>query len=917
MKLLLPLLCLAAASATALETRPSPTGAEKDQLATAAERWEGKTRGETPSFRRHVVPLLARQGCSGRECHGAFSGQGGFQLSLFGYDFDKDFQEITTDPEDGPRIEAAHPEQSLLLTKPALDGEKHKGKKRIDKGSWEYNLLLKWIAGGAKLDVKETGEFDRLEISPGEILFKRPGDIAQLKILAHWKDGTVEDVTQITRFRTNDESVAEISPSGVVTCKGVGDTHVVAFYDNGVQPIPVILPSSNLTGPNFPKVPTRTKVDELVVAKLRKLGVVPSDLCTDAEFLRRVSLDVTATLPTPGEIRAFLADRAPDKRGKKVDELLKRPGYAAWWTTLLCDFGGNDPRRISAPTGDQNFFSEKLSRQWYEWIAHRLTKNEPYDKIAEGIIMATSRTSADQPYADYALEMASYFRTENPADFRERPTMPYFWQRNNIRKPEEKALAFAHTFLGVRIECAQCHKHPFDQWTKTDFEQFQAFFEPIQYSGKGAKMEENGFAAADKAFKAGLGPEAGNQKYRAAEFRKQIDAGVVLPWPELYVSEPPKPKQMSEKEIAKRKQKDPNFSGRVLTPKILGGGEVMLTEYPDARVPLMQWLRNKENPYFARAFVNRVWANYFGRGIVEPADDMNLANPPTNRELLDYLTDGFVSHGYNIHWLHREIVNSDTYQRSWQPTPTNKLDEKNFSHATIRRLPAEMVFDGIRMATLQAPAQEAFIADLERRAIGPSAVNYKGAGDYALTAFGKPARNMNCDCERTNDPTLLQTIYTRNDSSFLGMIDSAKKDGGAWIDELRLQTDPALSPERLGKNVLQAEADLERVQQVLKERNSKPNPPSEDLRQKLDAKVKNAADQVERAKNQLAAGKDRKPVDLTQVIEDAFLRTVSRPPTDEELAKAKEDVAAAKIPSDGVRDLLWALLNTREFIVNH
>jgi hypothetical protein len=885
----------------------------KESLRTTAERWADVAKAEAPSFRRHVIPLFSRAGCSGRECHGAFNGQGGFQLSLFGYDFEKDHHEITSDPE-GARIALKEPVKSLLLTKPSLDdGETHKGKKRFDKGSWEYHLVLRWIQEGAKMDVAETGEFDRLEVNPDEIIFQKPGETQQLRVLAHWKDGTIEDVTQLTRFRTNDESVADVSATGLVTCKEKGDTHVVAFYDNGVQPVPTMLPASEFTGAKYPQMPERTKVDELVLHKLRKAGIVASDVCSDAEFLRRVSLDLTATLPTPGEVQSFLHDEAPDKRAKKIEELLKTPGYAAWWTTLLCDFAGNDPRRLSAPTGDENFFSAILSRQWFDWVRRRVEGNEPYDRIAAGLILATGRTRPDQSYTEYAQEMASYFSSANPADFSARPNMPYFWQRNNLRKPEEKALAFAHTFLGVRIECAQCHKHPFDQWTKTDFEQFQAFFEPLRYEGKTGTGEEVDFQAAQKTFKASLDPEkSGGQKYRAEEFKKQIDAGTILPWPEIYVSG----KRMSEKEIAQRKKKDPDFSGRVLTPKILGGGEVLVTQYRDPREPLMNWLRTRENPYFARAFVNRVWAVYFGRGIVEPADDMNLANPPSNKELMDYLAEGFVKSGYDMKWLHREIVKSDTYQRSWKPTPSNQQDEKNFSRAVIRRLPAEVAFDSIAMATAASSEQAKFAADLENRAIGPNATisgKIKGGDRYALTTFGKPSRNMNCDCERTADPTLLQTIYTRNDPALLALVDG-KRQAGGWIGELRERAEHP--PERVKADLVKLEAEKQAVAQNRTER-EKEQPLDEEVVRKFETRMKELDERIERARALLAKAEEAKPFDLEQLIEEVFLRTVSRPPTKTEISHAKQDIHAAGNLIDGLRELLWALLNTREFMVNH
>ncbi|MEO6788582.1 MAG: DUF1549 domain-containing protein, partial [Chthoniobacteraceae bacterium] len=685
------------------------------------------------------VPLMSRAGCSGRECHGSFQGRGGFQLSLFGYDFDKDHEAITQGKggEDEIRVDLKDPVKSLILTKPSLDGEEHKGKKRFDKGSWEYNLILKWIQAGAKNDLAETGDFSRLEVLPKELVFKKAGDGIQLKVIAHWKDGTVEDVTQLTRFRTNDESVAVVNDSGLVTAKTPGDTHIVAFYDNGVEPVPAVLPVSDRVGAKFPAVKTHTKVDEFVIAKLRKTGILPSEICTDTEFLRRASLDVTATLPTPSEIEAFVKDTAKDKRARKIDELLSRPGYAAWWTTKLCDFTGNNPRLIRTNGNNGRNLNGQMSKQWYEWIYKRIADNTPYDQLAAGIVLATSRTAPDQKYGDFVHEMGSYFRKENPADFADRPNLPYYWMRQNVQKPEEKALAFAHTFLGVRIECAQCHKHPFDQWTKTDFAHFQAFFSGVAggYKGGGGdKMSKEAAAAAaaagemtpaslraeiktivDKAMEGVVvDPKKGNQKqkYEQTEIARRIGAGEPIPWDEVYVDI----KRVGQP--MKQDKKDVKGSSRVITPKILGGTEVMMEHYNDPRAPLMEWLRSKENPYFAKAFVNRVWASYFSRGIVEPADDLNLANAPSNAELFNYLANGFVAHNFDIKWLHREILNSDTYQRSWKTNETNRLDEKNFSHAVIRRLPAEVVFDAIAMATASTDKAGKLVTEVTERSIG-------------------------------------------------------------------------------------------------------------------------------------------------------------------------------------------------------
>jgi len=376
----------------------------------------------------------------------------------------------------------------------------------------------------------------------------------------------------------------------------------------------------------------------------------------------------------------------------------------------------------------------------------------------------------------------------------------------------------------------------------------------------------------------------------------------------------------------KQDKKDFQNSSRVITPKILGGTEVMMSQYNDPRAPLMDWLRSKENPYFAKAFVNRVWASYFNRGIVEPADDLNLANAPSNAELFNYLADGFIAHNFDIKWLHREILNSDTYQRSWKTNATNKLDEKNFSHAVIRRLPAEVVFDAIAMATASTDRAEKFATEITERTIGPNAFSgygkNRGGGDgYALTIFGRPAREVNCDCERTTDPTLLQTIYTRNDPGMLSKLEGFNRTG--WMDEVRSQLAPAQdrSVEAIRGRIAKIDA---KAAEMLKEP-KKPEAGNAEAEARYQEQMKQYANRVAEVKTmradlakQLAeADKPQRKFDLDTAIGEIFLRTVSRPATTEEIAQAKADVAAAKTPADGIRDLLWAMLNTREFMVNH
>ncbi|MCI0703501.1 MAG: DUF1549 domain-containing protein, partial [Planctomycetia bacterium] len=574
-----------------------------------SERFKQQTGDEVPSFQRHIVPLLGRLGCNGRACHGSFQGQGGFRLSLFGYDFKADHDALLGGIE--RRVDPKNPTDSLILRKPTLSLD-HRGGKRMDEGGWEYNLLLRWVKSGAPGLKEKDASFASLEVEPKEIVFAEVGAKMKLRVIAKWADGTREDVTPLCRFRSNDESVAKVSATGEVIAVGKGDTAVVGFYDNGIAPVSVLLPVSDKFGPKYPTVPTPTKVDELVVAKLRKLGIVPSDLCTDAEFLRRVSLDLTGTPPAPEEVEQFLADTTADKRAKKIEELLNRPTYAAWWSTKICDYTGNSER--NGPLGGEQGLNRAKAGQWYDWVYRRVKTNEPYDKLVEGIALAVGR-KPDQSFADYCAEMSSYFRKDNPADFAARPTMPYFWTRRLLLKQQEQALAFAHAFLGISLQCAQCHKHPYDQWTKQDFDQFTAFFAGIKY---GVAKRPEAAAMKKGTVLEGLDEDSGDYKRK---FISLLAAGTVLPFKELNVPQ--------NRNVRPGTKPGARVGGRVITPKLLGGEEVVNANYPDPRQPIMDWMREEDNPYFARAFVNRVWTNYFGAGLIHPPDDLNLANPPS------------------------------------------------------------------------------------------------------------------------------------------------------------------------------------------------------------------------------------------------------------------------------------------------
>jgi hypothetical protein len=778
---------------------------------------------EVPSFQRHVLPLLGRLGCNGRACHGSFQGQGGFRLSLFGYDFKADHDALLKG--DNPRVDLKDPARSKFVQKPARQIP-HKGGKLIQVGSWQHRVLLRWIQSGAPEVKDDDPDFASLVVEPREIVFDKAGQTRQLKLVAHWADGSQEDVTPICRFRSNDESVAVVDEAGVITSVGKGGTDIVAFYDNGVVPVQVILPVTDQVGPRFPKVATPTKIDELVVGRLSKLGIVPSDLCTDVEFLRRVSLDMTGTLPKPAEVRAFLDDKSADKRTRKIDELLARPAYAAWWATRLSEWTGNT--ESTGPLGGERGLNGEKSKQWYQWIYRRVAENVPYDTLVEGIVLATSR-APEQSYEDYCAEMSSYFRTTNPADFSSRPNMPHFWVRKTVGSADSKALSFSHAFLGLSLQCAQCHKHPYDQWTKQDFDQFAAFFYGVS-AREGPRDKVNEMKKAVE-----LVGDSDSGAY-ARQFVKLAEKGKLLPFKEIAVPAPSKKARPVVRPGAK--------GGRVITPKLLGGDEVVANNYPDPRQPVMDWMRESDNPYFARAFVNRVWGSYFNVGLIDPPDDLNLANPPSNPALLDYLCRGFVQNNFDMKWLHREIATSRTYQLSWHPNETNKYDERDYSHAIVRRLPAEVLYDALVHATASDDALDPLHKDpASMRAIGYSSglSNRRGEG-YAVNLFGRPARVINCDCERSNEPSLLQTVYLRNDQEITKMLDRA--DG--WL------------------------------KQVSKSKSSN----AEDL------------------------------------VQQAYLRTLNRLPQPSEAEVALRYVRESQDTISGLRDVMWALLNTKEFMVN-
>lgn len=785
-----------------------------DLLPPVSERYSQPTVAETPDFQKHVVPLLGRLGCNGRSCHGSFQGRGGFQLSLFGYDFPMDHAALTAKAEsqNTARVDRKTPDQSLILQKPTTRTE-HEGGLRFKADSWEYRLLLKWIAAQTPT-IQTPQKLERLEVTPAEITAVPQGSPVPLNVVAIWSDGSREDVTCLCRFRSNDDGVATVDSDGRVTGTGTGDTHIIAFYDNGVASIPVLPAVSAASAADqqtaWPRDPRTTWIDSHINTRLQKLGYIPSAVCTDTEFLRRLSIDLTGTLPTPDEVTQFLADSSADKRDRKIDELLQRSTFSAWWANKLCDFTGCNPNQ-------QAELGQELAEQWYMWMYQRLQENTPYDEIVERILLAVGREN-EQSYDQYSAETSAYFRGDSPADFAQRHTMPHYWSRRSMASPKDKALAVAHSFLGLRLQCAECHKHPWDQWTQDDFRQFSSFFDNVTYGI--APDAQDSYARL--AGKVGL-PVKGSE---GAPVRPDVlvhaQEGRTVPWREVYVSVRPANASLN----------------------LLGSGRVPLSATADPRIAIMSWMRDSKNPWFARAIVNRVWASCFPVGIVDPPDDLNAANPPANAALLDDLSEKFIEHEYDLRWLLREITRSSAWQRSLQPNSTNEHDRRNFSRALPRRIPAEVLYDGIKQAVAADDQQQAVRLDISRRAVGH--LSMRMAGTYAMHVFGKPERAVTCDCERVNEPTLLQAVFMQNDPLILMQLEES-----GWLKQLD------------------------------------------------------------------SGGTQVSDDDLKQWINNAWLRAVSRPATEAERTRSLQHVRLQSSPAEGIRDVLWALLNTKEFLLNH
>jgi len=624
---------------------------------------EVKETTPTPTdFIRDVEPILAKVGCNSGTCHGAQQGRKGFKLSLRGYDPVYDYRALVDDVS-GRRFNRANPSDSLMLQKPT-QGVPHEGGFLFDEESRGYKIIHQWIAEGCKFS--EAARPVKLDIFPKNPVLDRSGSKQQMLVVASFADGTSRDVTRDAVFESSNFEVATVSGSGQVKAVRRGETSILVRYE-GTYASNTLLVLGTRDGYQWTESPEFNFVDTHVNNKLKRLKIQAAGLCTDAEFLRRVSLDLTGLPATGEQTKAFLNDPRDSrtKRLAKINELLDSPDYVDHWTLKWSDL----------LLSNRKFINEQGVWAFRNWIREQIATNRPYNEFVFDLMTASGSTLENPP--------ANYYRI--------------------AREPRELMENMTQVFVGTRFVCAQCHDHPFEKWTQTQYYQLSAFFGGVGRKG-GRKAEEE-------------------VVYDMRSPAQVIHAGTGQPAPATF------PFQIE--------------------------GVDLNTDIP--RVKLARWLTAKENPYFAKSLTNRYWSYLNGKGIIDPVDDIRLSNPPSNPELLDALTADFVSTGFDLKQLLRTITSSHTYQRSFVTHHWNEDDDVNYSHATPRRLAAEQLFDAIMTAT-GAPTNLPGVPG----GFHASQLPDSSASVAFLDMFGRAPRESPCECERSSEVSLAQTLTLIN-----------------------------------------------------------------------------------------------------------------------------------------------------------
>lgn len=701
------------------------------------------------NFKNQIVPIFTKLGCNSGGCHGKASGQNGFKLSLLGFYPDEDHEFLVKENR-GRRLFPSSPSESLLLLK-ATGRSPHGGGKRMEVDSYEFRLISRWVEQGMPYGTDKDAYVTGIKCLPEGRVMDRGAD-QQITVIANYSDGTTEDVTRMALFEANDTEMAEATNTGMIkTLDLAGEVAIMARYQGQVSTFRATIP----LGAEIPSIPaSKGFIDDAVFGKLKVLGIPPSPVADDATFLRRVSIDVTGTLPTEEQVRAFLADADPAKRDKLIDRLLDSPDYADYfankWNLVLRN-KNRAPDDASATYG------------FYQWIWSNLYENKPYDQIVREVLTASGDSAT------------------NPA---------VVWFRE-VDENNEQVEDTAQLFLGLRIQCARCHHHPFEKWSQNDYYGFSAFFSRV---GK----------------------------------KNQFDPGM---------SKQSRDKRVFHNDGVATATNPRN--GQALKPAGLGSTPLEIAPERDPRHLLVDWMAEKNNPFFAKSLVNRYWKHFFDRGIVEPEDDMRETNPPSNPELINKLAQGFIDSGFNLKWLVKTITSSSTYQLSSLPNDYNLKDKQNFSRYYPKRLTAEVLYDGFHRVTNTSQAFGSLPA-------GTKAVQLPDAsiGPYFLKVFGQPQGDTACECERSQEANLAQSLHLLNSSE-------------------------------------------------------------------VQDKIANGSGRATTMANDKARAHDIK-------VQELYRWVYSREPNADELKIALAHLAKHEAnPKIAYEDILWALINTKEFLFNH
>ena len=627
------------------------------------------------NFANQIVPIFTKLGCNGGGCHGKASGQNGFRLSLLGFEPELDYMTLVKEAR-GRRLYLPAPDHSLLLQK-AAGVVAHGGGKRLELGSDEYKLLRRWIASGTPFGKASDPVVAKITVYPEHRILTR-NNKQQFAVYAHYSDGTVEDVTRRAQYESNDTEVAAVDSNALVSSLSLsGEAAVMARYQGQVAVFRATVPLG-LPIPAYTFEP-KTVVDQFTQKKWQQLGIVPSEATSDEVFIRRVSLDITGTLPTPQQVAAFVADPNPGKRDRLIDRLLDSPEYSYYfankWADILRVKRGNQPARAYGT------FS------FHTWIREALASDKPYNEFTREIIAAIGD------------------ETKSP---------PTVWYKD-LATADQFVDNMTQVFLGTRMQCAQCHHHPYEKWSQDDYWGLAAYFGRV--SRKTVPVP---------------GVSAQNQ-----QTQRQV----------LFV-------RPTGNVVNKR-------TGQPAPIKPLDGESVTVSGDDDPRNHLVDWMVDAKNPFFARTLANRYWAHFFGRGIIDPLDDMRVTNPPSNPELLDALAKDLVENKYSLKSLIRTICRSQTYQLSAIPNDYNKHDKQAYARYYPKRLGAEVLFDAVCQVTGSPTAFPGLPADTHapRRAIMLPDESFQS---YFLDVFGRPQRISSCECERVNEANLAQALHLLN-----------------------------------------------------------------------------------------------------------------------------------------------------------